>query len=55
MCKKVGRQKYFNILKRAQEELGFKPVMASKCINTVWRPIKREENEENVLYAEEIN
>lgn len=55
MCKKVGRQKYFNILKRAKEELGFKPVMASKCINTVWRPIKREENEENVLYAEEIN
>lgn len=55
MCKKVGRQKYFNILKRAQEELGFKPVMASKCVNTVWRPIKREENEENVLYAEEIN
>ena len=55
MCKKVGRQKYFNILRRAKEELGFKPVMASKCINTVWRPIKREENENNVLYAEEIN
>lgn len=46
ICKRIGRNKYFKILERAEKELGFRPVMASRCINTIWRPLKQEEIEE---------
>lgn len=36
----VGRDKYFRILSRAAEALGFRPVMASKCVDTIWIPVK---------------
>lgn len=36
----VGRDKYFRILSRAAEVLGFRPVMASKCVDTIWIPVK---------------
>lgn len=40
MSQSVGRDKYFRILSRAAEVLGFRPVMASKCVDTIWIPVK---------------
>lgn len=40
MSQFVGRDKYFRILSRAAEVLGFRPVLASKCVDTIWIPVK---------------
>ena len=40
MSQSVGKDKYFRILSRAAEVLGFRPVMASKCVDTIWIPVK---------------
>lgn len=45
-CKSVGRNKYFKILERAEQKLGFRPIMASKCVNVIWRPIEDIEGDE---------
>lgn len=41
----VGRDKYFRILSRAAQALGFRPVLASKCVDTIWIPVKEIEEQ----------